>query len=89
MIYLNHTRMIFKLNLCAYNLIWTVLKFSGIVVVFVQTIHTENNPPNNTRGKRIGRISLGENATSSFILVQHCNDMEDVWHKWDGSGPPI
>jgi hypothetical protein len=48
--------MIFKFNLCAYSLLWTVQKFSGFVVVFVETFHTENNLPNNTRGNRLGRI---------------------------------
>jgi len=38
-------------------LVWTVRKFSGIVVVFVETIHTENNLANNTRGNRLRRIS--------------------------------
>jgi hypothetical protein len=49
--------MISKFNVCAYNLVWTVQKFSGIVVVFVETNHTENNQRNNTRGNRLGRIS--------------------------------
>jgi hypothetical protein len=48
--------MIFKFNFCAHNLVWTVQNFSG-VVVFVETNHTENNIPNNTRGNRLGRIS--------------------------------
>jgi len=39
------------------NLVWTVRKYSGIVVVFVETIHIENNLPNNTRRNRLGRIS--------------------------------
>jgi hypothetical protein len=49
--------MIFKFNFCAYNLVWTVQKFGGIVVMVVETKHAKDTQSNNNRGNRLGIIS--------------------------------